>query len=252
LVADTRIGLEDFESYDAVLFDLDGVIAHSTTLHGELWKEVFDAFLARFGKRHNLPFRPFDAKADYHEFVDGRSRYDGVVNFLTSRGINIPRGEPHDQASSETTFGLGNEKNRLFMTRMESTGVPIFETTVTVVKRLCDHGKKVGLVSTSRNAEAVLQQAGIRKLFDVIVSGREAMAMGLAAKPAPDTYLKAVDLVGSTPSRSIAFEDSIVGVQAANNAAIGLIIGIDRSNDREALLRHGAHIVVADLAELKV
>lgn len=250
MVTDSRFGLKDIESYDAMLFDLDGVIAHSTTLHGELWKEVFDAFLARFGKRHDLPFRPFDARADYHEYVDGRSRYDGVVNFLASRGIKIPWGEPHDEGDSETSFGLGNAKNRLFVSRMESTGVPIFETTVAVVKSLSDHGKKVGLVSTSRNAEAVLEKAGIRNLFDVIVSGREAVAMGLAAKPAPDTYLKAVELAGSIPSRSVAFEDSIVGVQAASNAGIGLIVGIDRNDDREALLRHGAHMVVADLAEL--
>lgn len=252
MVAETGVGLTDMESYDTMLFDLDGVVAHSRRLHGELWKEVFDAFLARFATTHNLPFRPFDAGADYHQFVDGRSRYDGVVNFLASRGIKIPPGEPHDDGDSETSCGLGNQKNRLFVTRMERMGVPIFETTVTLVKRLHDRGKKVGLVSTSRNAEAVLEKAGIRDLFDVIVSGREAAAMGLAEKPAPDTYLKAVKLAGSTPSRCVAFEDSVVGVQAANSAGIGLIVGIDRNDDREALSRCGAHVVVTDLAELTV
>jgi alpha,alpha-trehalase len=250
VVTDSEALLASIESQDAMLFDLDGVVAQSTALHGQLWKQVFDEFLARFEVLHRLPFRPFDARTDYHDFVDGRSRYDGVVNFLASRGIDLPLGEPGDDGDADTCRGLGNRKNRLFLARMEKSGVPLFPSTVALIQRLSGLGKTVGMVSTSNNAEAVLEKAGIRHLFDVIVSGREAAAMGLAAKPAPDTYLKAAELAGSTPARSVGFEDSVVGVRAANGAGVGLIVGIDRNRDREALLRHGAHAVVADLSEL--
>jgi trehalose 6-phosphate phosphatase len=244
----TRVlGLEHF---DAMLFDMDGVITRSAKGHGELWKVVFDDFLREFSTRHNLPFKQFDAGADYHDFVDGKPRYDGVGSFLASRGIMIPFGEPTDDEGTETCCGIGNRKNKLFLEHMEKVGVPVFETSVTFVRDVRSSGKKIAVVSASKNAEYVLRRAGIFELFDIIVSGREAAALSLAGKPAPDTYLKAMELLDAKPDCSVVFEDSVTGVQAAKTAGVGLIVGVDRAEDCAALLWHGANIVVKDLCEL--
>jgi trehalose 6-phosphate phosphatase len=241
------LGLDHFE---AMLFDMDGVITRSAKGHGELWKVVFDDFLREFSARHNLPFKQFDAGADYHDFVDGKPRYDGVGSFLASRGIMIPFGEPTDDEGTETCCGIGNRKNKLFLEHMEKIGVPVFETSVSCVRHLRASGKKIAVVSASKNAEYVLRRAGIFDLFDVIVSGREAAALSLAGKPAPDTYLKAMELLDTTPERSVVFEDSVTGVQAAKTAGVALIVGVDRAEDCAALLWHGANVVVNDLCEL--
>ncbi len=246
----SRAHVLSLDHFEAMLFDMDGVITRSAAGHGELWKVVFDDFLRDFSTRHNLPFKPFDAASDYHDFVDGKPRYDGVGSFLASRGIMIPFGEPTDDEMTETCCGLGNRKNKLFLEYMERVGVPVFETSVALVRDLRASGKKIAVVSASKNAEYVLRRAGIFELFDVIVSGREAAALSLAGKPAPDTYLKAIDLLDALPERSVVFEDSVTGVQAAKTAGVGLIVGVDRADDCAALLWHGANVVVNDLGEL--
>lgn len=238
--------------FDTMLFDMDGVITRSAQGHGDLWKLVFDDFLSAFGQRHNLPYRPFDAVADYHDFVDGKPRYDGVCSFLASRGILIPFGEPTDDDHTETCCGLGNRKNKLYLERIEKTGVELFDTSVSLIRELRHLGKKIAVVSASKNAEFVMRRAGILDLIDVVVSGREAAAMSLAGKPAPDTYLKAAELLQTTPERGVVFEDSVTGVQAGKTAGAGLVVGVDRASDRAALLWHGADVVVNDLGELIV
>jgi HAD superfamily hydrolase (TIGR01509 family) len=245
-----RIKFIILDHYDAMLFDMDGVITRSAKGHGELWKVVFDDFLKEFSARHNLPFRQFDAGVDYHDFVDGKPRYDGVGSFLASRGIMIPFGEPTDDEGTETCCGIGNRKNKLFLEHMEKVGVSVFDTSVAFVRDVRSFGKKIAVVSASKNAEYVLRRAEIFDLFDVIVSGREAAALSLAGKPAPDTYLKAMELLEAKPERSVVFEDSVTGVQAAKTAGVGMIVGVDRAEDCAALLWHGANVVVNDLCEL--
>lgn len=245
-----RAHVLSLDQFEAMLFDMDGVITRSAKGHGELWKVVFDDFLKEFSARHNLPFKQFDARSDYHDYVDGKPRYDGVVSFLASRGIMIPFGEPTDDETTETCCGLGNRKNKLFLEYMDNVGVSVFDTSVALVRELRSRGKKIAVVSASKNAEYVLRRAGIFELFDVIVSGREAAALSLAGKPAPDTYLKAIDLLETTPDRSVVFEDSVTGVQAAKTAGVRLIVGVDRADDCAALLWHGANVVVNDLCEL--
>jgi trehalose 6-phosphate phosphatase len=242
--------LIELNRFEAMLFDMDGVVTRSAQGHGELWKVVFDDFLRDFGARHNLPFREFDATADYHDFVDGKPRYDGVGSFLASRGIMIPFGEPTDDEKTETCCGLGNRKNKLFLEQMERSGVSVFETSIACARHVRAHRKKSAVVSASKNAEYVLRKAGIFDLFDVVVSGREAAALSLAGKPAPDTYLKAMELLDAHADRSVVFEDSVTGVQAAKTAGVGLIVGVDRADDSAALRWHGANIVVNDLGEL--
>ena len=249
-VSADRIRILALDHFDAMLFDMDGVITRSAKGHGQLWKVVFDDFLRQFSVRHNLPFKPFDAGSDYHDFVDGKPRYDGVGSFLASRGIMIPFGEPTDDEGTETCCGIGNRKNKLFLEHMEKVGVSVFETSVAFVRDVRSSGKKIAVVSASKNAEYVLRRADIFELFDVIVSGREAAALSLAGKPAPDTYLKAMELLDTKPDRSVVFEDSVTGVQAAKTAGVGLIVGVDRAEDCAALLWHGANVVVNDLCEL--
>ncbi len=238
------------DAFTAMLFDMDGVITRSADLHGVFWKQVFDAFLQAFSARNNLPFRPFDAIADYHDHVDGRGRYDGVACFLASRGIVIPFGEPTDDGTTETCCGLGNRKNQLFLEHLDHVGPELFPATVALLRTLKARGRKLAVVSASKNAETVLRRAALFDLFDALVSGREAAALSLAGKPAPDTYAKAAEMLGTTAAESVVFEDTVTGVQAAKTAGAGLIVGVDRAHDRAALLWHGADIVVDDLGEL--
>lgn len=233
-----------------MLFDMDGVITQSARLHSMLWKQVFDDFLQVFSERNSVPFRPFDAERDYHDFVDGKPRYDGVLGFLSSRGIMIPFGEPTDGETTDTCCGIGNHKNRLFLEHLARDGMPLFDSTVRLIRDLRARGKLLAVVSSSKNTESVLRKADLFELFHVSVSGREAAAMSLAGKPAPDTYLKAAELLGAAPARSVVFEDSVVGVQAGKSAGAGLVVGVDRGADRAALLWHGADVVVDDLGEL--
>ncbi len=238
------------DDYDAMLFDMDGVITRSAVSHGGLWKIVMDEFLEGFSARNNIPFRPFDTELDYHNFMDGKPRYDGVCNFLVSRGISLPFGEPSDDEHTDTCCGLGNRKNLRFKEHLERHGVELFDSTVDMIHRFRAGGKRVAVVSASKNCEAVLRKVGLLDLFDVMVSGREAAAMSLAGKPAPDTYQKAAELLHTEMDRSVVFEDSVTGIQAGKAAGAGFIVGIDRAADASALIWYGADVVVPDLSEL--
>ncbi len=184
--------------------------------------------------------------------MDGKPRYDGVCNFLVSRGIALPFGEPSDDERTDTCCGLGNRKNRRFKEHLETHGVELFDSTVELIHRFRAGGKRVAVVSASKNCEAVLRKAGLLDLFDVMVSGREAAAMSLAGKPAPDTYLKAAELLHTEMERSVVFEDSVTGIQAGKAAGAGFIVGIDRAADASALSWYGADVVVADLSALSL
>jgi alpha,alpha-trehalase len=240
----------DANRYDAMLFDMDGVITRSAVSHGSLWKDVMDEFLERFSARNNIPFRPFDTELDYHNFMDGKPRYDGVCNFLVSRGIALPFGEPSDDEHTDTCCGLGNRKNRRFKDHLETHGVELFDSTVDLIHRFRAGGKRVAVVSASKNCETVLRMAGLFDVFHVMVSGREAAAMSLAGKPAPDTYLKAAELLHTEMGRCVVFEDSVTGIQAGKAAGAGFIVGIDRAADASAFIWYGADVVVTDLSEL--
>jgi len=238
--------------FEAMLFDLDGVITNSARGHGLAWKAVFDDFLGRLAARTGVAVAPFDPIVDYHDLVDGRPRYDGARSFLADRGVDLPFGEPTDTDDTETCCGLGNRKNTLYLQQLETTGVDLYESTAVLMRDLRSRGQRIAVVSASKNTETTLLRADLRDLVDVIVSGREASAWSLAGKPAPDTYLKALELIDVDASRAVAFEDSPPGVRAAAAARIGLVVGIDRDHDEEALRQSGADIVVRDASELVV
>jgi beta-phosphoglucomutase family hydrolase len=242
----------NLEKYDAFLFDLDGVLTATASVHAAAWKKTFDEYLKKRSGQAGEPFVPFDTSSDYKPYVDGKLRYDGVDSFLKSRGIDLPWGDPSDSPGVETVCGIGNRKNDMVSEAIESEGVQVFDGSVALVKELRQAGIRTAVVSASRNCQAVLRKAGIEDLFEERVDGVVAAEMNLAGKPAPDTFLKAAELLGVQPSRAVVVEDAVSGVQAGRDGSFGLVIGVDRHGDPDALRENGAHMVVGDLEELNV
>jgi beta-phosphoglucomutase family hydrolase len=234
----------DWNEYDAALFDLDGVITPTAEVHMRAWDQMFNDFLR--GRGVSEPY----TNADYFTYVDGKPRYDGVRSFLASRDITLPEGDASDAASAETVAGLGNRKNDDFEQILESEGVEPYPGSVALVKALVAQGTKMAIVSSSRNAAAVLTAAGMIDYFPVIVSGKEAGERGLPGKPAPDTFLDAAAQLGVPKERAVVFEDALSGVAAGRAGDFGLVIGVDRGVGADALTENGADVVVDDLAEL--
>ena len=238
------------DQYDAVLFDLDGVITNTATLHAMCWKQMFDEYLRERAEQKGEAFCAFDLAADYRLYVDGELRFDGVRDFLRSRRIQLPEGNPDDPADVETVHGLGNRKNDLVNRAIAEVGVEPYAGTVQFIHQLRRDGFKIAVVTSSQNCDAVLRAAKLNDLFKVRVDGNVIQAQRLAGKPAPDTFLIAAKLLGVEPIRTVVIEDAISGVEAGSNGKFGLVIGVARKGNAEELKRHGAHLVVDDLGEL--
>ena len=238
----------DWAGYEAVLFDLDGVLTATARLHAAAWTRLFDDYLARRAAARREPFRRFEPR-DYARFVDGRPRYDGVRAFLASRGVTVPDGAPDDPPGRETVCGLGNRKQAFFQEVLASHGVDTIPGTVAVVHHLRRHGVRRAVVSSSRNCAAILDAAGIAGLFELRVDGVVAERQGLAGKPAPDTFLHAAGALGVASSRAVVVEDAIAGVAAGRAGGFALVVGIDRGGVPGDLARAGADLVVTDLAD---
>jgi trehalose 6-phosphate phosphatase len=236
--------------YDAVIFDLDGVVTRTAKVHAAAWKKLFDEYLERRAARLGEEFGPFDIEADYRRYVDGKPRYDGVQSFLKSRGINLPHGRPGDSPDQETVCGLGNRKNRLFLELLEQRGVEVYEFTIALIRELRSAGIKTAIVTSSKNCPAVLETAGISSLFDAKVDGNEKERNHLKGKPHPDIFLEAARRLGVNPARAVVVEDAIAGVEAGRQGNFGCVIGVDRGGQADALLKRGANVVVGDLAEV--
>jgi len=241
------LGLPD--SIRAGLFDLDGVLTRTAVVHAAAWKEMFDDFLRRRAAETGEPFVPFDATADYDRFVDGKKRADGVRSFLASRGIHLPEGSPDDPPTAATVDGLGNWKNELVLGKL-AQGVDVYPGSVRYVEALRDAGLARAVVSSSANTKTVLDVTGLDKLFDGVVDGVVAERDGLAGKPAPDMFLAAAKALGVAPADAAVFEDALAGVEAGRAGGFGYVVGVDRVGQADELRRHGADIVVADLADL--
>jgi beta-phosphoglucomutase family hydrolase len=238
------------DQYDAVLLDLDGVITDTAKLHAACWKQMFDEYLRKRATQTGEPFRPFDLANDYRLYVDGKPRFDGVRDFLTSRGIQLPEGSPDDPPQVETVGGLGNRKNDLINDIIQEVGVEAYGGSVKLIHQLRDQRFKIAVVTSSQNCTAVLKAAKLDALFDVQVDGNVIEAQQLAGKPAPDTFLMAAKLLGVEPTRTVVIEDAISGVQAGSAGNFGLVVGVARKGNAEELKHHGAHLVVNDLGEL--
>ncbi|MGP3950621.1 HAD family hydrolase [Streptomyces sp. 7N604] len=238
------------EHVHTCLFDLDGVLTRTAKVHAAAWKEMFDAYLRQRADREGAPFVPFDAVRDYDEYVDGRPRADGVRTFLAARGIDLPEGAPDDPPDAETVHGLGTRKNDLVLRKIEEEGVQAYEGSVAYVRAARDAGLRRAVVSSSANCQAVLTAAGIADLFDERIDGLVAREQHLRGKPEPDTYLAAARALGAEPGEAAVFEDALAGVEAGRAGKFGIVVGVDRVGQADELRRHGADVVVRDLAEL--
>jgi beta-phosphoglucomutase family hydrolase len=238
------------ERFDAILFDLDGVLTDTARIHAACWKRMFDAFLETRAEAGNDAFRPFDIETDYPPYVDGKPRFDGVRDFLTSRGIELPEGSPDDSPECETVCGLGNRKNEMVNRAIAELGVDAYPGSVAVVRKIREDGVKTAVISSSSNCAAVLEAAKIADLFDARVDGVDIVEQGLAGKPAPDSFLEGARRLGTSPERCAVVEDAISGVQAGRAGGFELVIGVARKDDARALCENGADLVVTDLGEL--
>ncbi|WP_255414340.1 HAD family hydrolase [Cellulomonas triticagri] len=231
------------DGLDAVLFDLDGVLTPTAVVHMHAWARLFTPVLAARGA---APY----TDADYFAHIDGKPRYDGVATLLASRGIDLPWGDPTDSPDAETVCGLGNRKNAVFTQVLETEGVTPYPGSVRLVDALIADGRKVAVVSSSRNAVPVLAAAGLTDRFAVVVDGLVAAERGIPGKPAPDTYLDAARQLGVPHDRAVVVEDAESGVASGRAGAFGLVVGVDRGAGADVLLEQGADLVVDDLAEL--
>ncbi|MBA3273636.1 MAG: beta-phosphoglucomutase family hydrolase [Chthoniobacterales bacterium] len=237
------------DRFDAVLFDLDGVLTSTAAIHAEAWKRMFDAYLASQEKGAGPHFHFFDIETDYKKYVDGKPRYEGVKSFLASRAIKLPHGDPNDPPGDTTVCALGNRKDAMVKQAIDEGRVQSFGSSIRWVRQLKQQGFKLAVVSSSRNCGPVLRAANIEHLFDTRVDGETLIELNLPGKPAPDSFLKAAEILGTTPSRSIVVEDAIPGVEAGAAGKFAMIIGVDREGHGQALRQHGASVVVRDLSE---
>jgi beta-phosphoglucomutase family hydrolase len=236
------------EGVRACLFDLDGVLTDTASVHTVAWRRMFDEYLRqRAGGRE---FVPFDPGADYRTYVDGRTRQDGVRAFLASRGITLPDGDPDDPPEAETVNGLGNRKNELFLASVHQDGVRVFEGSRRYLRAAVDAGLSTAVVSSSANTADVLEVTGLAQYIQQRVDGVTIRERRLAGKPAPDTFLLGAQLLSLPAEQAAVFEDALAGVEAGRSGGFGYVVGVDRVGQREALRQHGADRVVDDLEEL--
>ena len=243
----TRLQLKH---YRALLCDLDGVITQTAALHAAAWKQLFDEYLTTRSSSHAVPFQPFDLDQDYRLYVDGKSRYDGVHDFLESRHLTLPSGALDDGPDQETIYGMGNKKDGYFEAILRNTGVITYPGTVRFLQMAKTEGLRIAVVSSSHHCREILEKAGLTPLFDVRVDGHEIDRLHLAGKPAPDAFLEAARRLSVPPGKAIVIEDAQAGVQAGRAGGFGVVIGVTRENRAAILRQFGADIVVEDLAEL--
>jgi beta-phosphoglucomutase family hydrolase len=242
------LGLPD--TVTACLFDLDGVLTDTASVHKKAWKAMFDSYLRCHAERSGEPFVAFDIAADYQTYVDGKKREDGVRSFLAARKITLPEGDPDDDPAAETVHGLGNRKNALFHETIRKDGVKVFEGSRRYLEAVAAAELAVAVVSSSANTREVLEVTGLEKFVQQRVDGVTMREEHIAGKPAPDSFLRAAELLGVTPAEATVFEDALAGVEAGRRGQFGYVVGVDRVGQAEALRRKGADVVVTDLAEL--
>lgn len=234
-----------------MIFDTDGVVTRTATVHAAAWKALFDPYLRERAAASGTAFVEF-TDDDYLRYVDGKARADGVASFLASRGIEPPLGDPDDPPGAGTVWALGNAKNEAFAAAIRDRGVEPFATTLELARSLLRRGIRTAVVSASENCAAVLAAAGAADAFEVRVDGLDAAALGLAGKPDPAIFLEAARRLDVAPRDTAVVEDALAGVEAGRRGGFGLVVGVDRSGRPDALAQHGADVVVADLERFEV
>jgi HAD superfamily hydrolase (TIGR01509 family) len=234
----------------ACVFNLDGVLMGSASMHAEAWRETFDELLSGHVDQLGGPPVPFSVRVDYPRHIHDRPRLEGVRDFLTSRGIVVPEGSESDPPGAETVHGVANRKNELLLTTLHEHGLTAYEGARLYLALARDAGMRCAVVSASANARTMLAQTGLSDLVDECVDGPAMLAEALHRKPAPDTLLAACERLGVEPNRSAAFETTVDGIDAARSGGFAIIVGVDQSGERGALRARGADLVVADLGEV--
>ena len=232
------------------LFDMDGVLTRTASVHAAAWKQMFDEFLAGRVGQPGERLDPFDAVADYDRYVDGRARADGTRAFLESRHVHLPDGSPDDRPGSATIEGLSRRKNELVLEVLARDGVELFDDSIAYLRAVIAAGLPRAVVSASANTAQVLQTAGIADLFDARIDGVVAAERRLAGKPAPDMFLAGAEALGLDAAQAAVFEDALAGVEAGRAGRFGFVVGVDRVGQADDLARHGADVVVQQLTEL--
>ncbi|HKY73613.1 MAG TPA: beta-phosphoglucomutase family hydrolase [Nitrospira sp.] len=240
----------NFETYDAVLSDLDGVITQTARLHAAAWKRLFDDYLCHVAAQTGTACQPFDLEEDYRLHLDGKPRQDGVRDFLQSRGLTLPLGSPSDSGDRDTLYGMGNRKDGYFEAALRETGVAVYPTTVAFLRVAKQAGLKMAVVSSSHHCAEIIEAIGLTPLFEVRIDGHEIDRLRLPGKPAPDAFVEAARRLTVEPRRAIVIEDALSGVRAGRAGGFGLVIGVNRRNQAQALRDLGADVVVNDLGEL--
>ena len=236
--------------FKGAIFDLDGVITGTAIVHSLAWESMFNTYLKEHALANSEPFVPFDPAEDYLKYVDGKPRMEGVKSFLESRGIELPFGEMDDSEEQETVCGLGNRKNSVFTEILIKEGPEVYTSSVTLIENLIANGIRIGIASSSRNCQLILQLAKLEHLFETRVDGEVSIEMGLKGKPNPDIFVTAADNLGLKPNECVVIEDAISGVQAGSRGNFGLVLGIAREIEGSQLRMNGADIVVRDLGEI--
>jgi beta-phosphoglucomutase family hydrolase len=236
--------------FQAVIFDLDGVITKTALVHSTAWREMFNEYLKYRETKYGEPYREFTHVNDYLPFIDGKPRYQGVTSFLQSRGILLPYGDPLDSIENETICGLGNKKNYFFNKVLERDGAEVYDSTIDLIRELKKESIRIGVASSSKNCRKVLERTGLIGLFETLVDGEVSARLGLKGKPDPEIFIKASDDLGVSHKNTVIIEDAVSGVQAGKKGNFGLVIGIAREGNHDELRKNGADIVVEDLSEL--
>ena len=247
--------LQDLLKFKVVLFDLDGVLTPTATLHQQAWATMFQAFLAERGERAYTD-------QDYFDYLDGRRRDEAIQALLESRGISLPYDradaglDGDDNPTDNTITGLGLRKNRDFLDLLKR-GMDPYPGSLQLLHALKDHNEshasdavQMGVVSSSKNTTRVLESAGLTDYFPHVVDGTIAEEKKLKGKPAPDTYVYGAELFGLTPADAVVVEDATSGVAAGRAGEFGYVLGVNRGAGKDALLKAGADAVVDDLGEL--
>lgn len=234
------------KNYDAFIFDLDGVITDTATVHALSYKIIFDEYLKKFAQEGGLMFKEFSIDHDYRAFIDGKPRHKGVEDFLMSRGISLELGQQDDAFECLTICGLGNKKNAIFQSMIKQQAPEVFRSSVDLISDLKKNGVKMAVASSSKNCQLILNKAGLLEMFDVIVDGNTADMLELKGKPQGDIFIVALERLRCEPKRSVIAEDAVSGVQAGRQADVALTIGVARHDNRLALQQEGADIVIDD------
>ncbi|MGC2654160.1 MAG: beta-phosphoglucomutase family hydrolase [Mycobacterium sp.] len=242
------LGLPD--AVHACLFDLDGVLTDTAGVHTRAWKAMFDDFLRKRADEKGEEFVPFDPESDYLQYVDGKPREDGVRSFLESRNIELPEGDDDDPPDADTVHGLGTRKNDAFQKTLHEDGVKVFEGSRRYLEAVKEAGLAIAVVSSSANTRDVLEIADLDQFVQQRVDGITLREEHIEGKPAPDSYLRAAELLDVEPGAAAVFEDAISGVEAGRAGNFGYVVGVDRHDQGDELRENGADVVVKDLADL--